>query len=81
MGQARKSGMRARRRAEGAVRWVLPAALAAFLVIAWLARSLGLEVDELLGFAGASVLFVLGTVALAALAGATLWALRRRPRR
>ena len=81
MGQARGQRDAAPRQAGGSVRWVLPAALAAFLVIAWLARSLSLEARELLGFAGTSALFVLGMVALAGLAGAALQALRRRVRR
>ena len=66
------------RRAAGSTRWVLPAALGAFLAIAWLARALGLNVGELLGFLNASALFLLGFIALAALAGGALSALRRR---
>ena len=70
-----------RAKAAGSVRWVLPAALAALLAIAWLARGLDLDVDELVGFLTDSALFVVGIAAAAALAGGALRAVRRRRQR
>ena len=65
----------------GTVRWVLPAAIAALVAIAWLAWGLDLDVGELLGFLRSSALFVLGILAAAALGGAALRLAKGRWRR
>ena len=51
--------------------------VAVTLALAWLVREFQLDVDELLGFLGVSVLFVLGFAACGALGFAVLWLIRR----
>ena len=59
------------------MRWVLPAALVAFLGIAWLARSFELDTGELLDFLVTSIGFVAVLALLAALAAAIIRWTRR----
>lgn len=59
-------------------RTVLLGAVAAALGIWWLARAYEIENSQLLGFLLASALFVVGCIALAAIAGVALGWLRRR---
>ncbi len=61
----------------GSTRWVVPTALAAFLAIAWMARSFELDTGELLDFLLTSVAFVIGLAVLAALAAAVIRFVRR----
>lgn len=62
----------------GSTRWVVPAALTAFLAIVWLARSFELDSGELLDFLVTSLLFVVGLAVPAGLAAAVLRLARRR---
>ena len=64
----------------GSTRWVVPAALTAFLAIAWLARSFELDSGELLDFLVTSLLFVVGLAVPAGLAAAVIRLVRRRSR-
>ena len=59
------------------MRWVLPAALAAFLGIAWLARFFAIDTSELLDFLVTSIGFVAVLALLAALAAAVIRWTRR----
>ena len=47
------------------------------LALAWLVREFQLDVDELLGFLGASALFVLGFAACGVLGFALVWLIKR----
>ena len=58
-------------------RWVVPAALAAFLGIAWLARFFEIDTGELLDFLVTSIGFVALLALLAALAAAVIRWTRR----
>ena len=62
----------------GSTRWVVPAALTAFLAIVWLARSFELDSGELLDFLVTSLLFVVGLAVPAGLAAAAIRLARRR---
>jgi hypothetical protein len=64
------------------VRTIVLGAIALVAGLAWLARQLGIDADELLSFARISLILVLGTVLLGVLGAALLrglkWLLRRR---
>lgn len=60
------------------VRTVLLGTIAAALGIWWLGRAYEVETSRLLGFLLASILFVVGCITLAAVAGVALSWLRRR---
>lgn len=64
------------------VRTIVLGAIALVAGLAWLARQLGIEAEELLSFARISFFLVLGTVLLGVLGAALLrglkWLLRRR---
>ena len=62
----------------GSTRWVVPAALTAFLAIAWLARSFDLDTGELLDFLVTSLFFVIGLALLAGLAAGFIRLVRGR---
>jgi len=75
------SGRRRKRARDGGsqrlVRTILLGAVAAVFAIAWLARELGLDADELIGYLGASLVLVGLVVVLGILAGGLLWLVRR----
>jgi drug/metabolite transporter (DMT)-like permease len=58
-------------------RTILLGAVVVFLGIAWLARELGLDRDELLGYAFTSLLLVAGAVLLALVAAALMRLVKR----
>jgi hypothetical protein len=51
--------------------------VAVVAAIAWVSREMGLDRQELLGYAGASLMLILGFAVLGVCAGALLWLLRR----
>jgi len=78
---ARSPSSRRRPRRAGAAsqrltRTILLGALAVVFGIAWLARELGLDRDELLDYLTTSLLLVSGLVALALIGGAVIWLFR-----
>lgn len=72
-----------RRAAAGArlTRTILLGALAVVFSIVWLARELGLERADLLGYLWASILLVGGLTLAGSVAGGLFWLLRRLTRR
>jgi hypothetical protein len=63
------------------VRTVVLGTLAVAAGIAWLAVEYGMNTDELLDFAFASLALVVGAIVLALAGGALLWGLKRLRRR
>ena len=81
--QAKLEAVRRRRAApkraasQRLVRTILLGSVAVVLALAWLVREFQLDVDELLGFLGVSVVFVLGFAACGVLGFALVWLVKR----
>ncbi len=58
-------------------RTIVLGAITVLLAIIWLARELGMDRDELLGYLATSLLFVGVSISLAVVAGGLLWLIKR----
>jgi len=72
-----KSGKRKPGNAARLTRSIVLGAIAVAFAIYWLARSYGVDTDELLGYLKTSILFVGFFVGAGILGGMLLWVLRR----
>lgn len=76
-GRGRRAPSAGRGGAKRLARTILLGAVAAVAALTWLARELGLDQDELLGYAATSVVLVAALVLAGAMLGVLFWFIRR----
>ena len=72
-----KSRFPRRAKKDRLIRTVVLGAITVLLAIVWLARELGMDRDELLGYLGTSLLFIGLTIGLAVVAVGLIWLIKK----